>query len=89
MSEEVLWRGSIAGLRDWIQDQYKEQLQAVRDQYLPLIFENHMVVGYAPCCRIVFEGLYLLVVVIYDQTQNLPCSTSSRAPIGLLAFQGK
>jgi hypothetical protein len=57
VSKEVLRRRSVSGLGDGIQHQYQEQLQAVCDEYLPLISEDYVVVWHAPCCRVVFEGL--------------------------------
>jgi hypothetical protein len=53
MAKEVLGRRSVASFWDGIQDQYQEQLQAVRDQNLPLVSKDYVVVWDAPCRRIV------------------------------------
>lgn len=57
MSEEVLGRRSIAGLRYRVEYQYQEELQAVCDQDLSLVLEHYVVVWDAPCRRVVFECL--------------------------------
>jgi hypothetical protein len=57
MPEEVLRRRPIARFGDGVQDQNQEELQTVRDEYLSLVLENNVIVGHAPCCGVVFEGL--------------------------------
>jgi hypothetical protein len=50
------WRPA-AILWDRIQEQNKEELQAVNHQDLLGIFPHNMVIGDAPCCRVIFHGL--------------------------------
>lgn len=57
MAEEVLGCWTVARLGYRVQDEYEEQLQAVRDQDLSLVLEDNVIVWYTPCSGVVFEGL--------------------------------
>jgi hypothetical protein len=60
VAEGVSRRGSRSRFGNRVEDQDEEQLQAVCDEYLLLIFEHDVVVWDAPGCRIVFERLRAL-----------------------------
>lgn len=53
----VLWRSTTAIFRDRIQEENEEKLQAIDHQDLLGIFPHNMVIGDAPCCRVIFHGL--------------------------------
>ena len=48
-------------LRDGIHKKNKEQLQAVDHKYLLRVPPHHMVIRHSPGCRVVLDGLELLV----------------------------
>jgi hypothetical protein len=59
MAEEVLWCWAVTVARFGygVQYDHKQQLQAVCDKYLSLVFEYHMVVWHAPCCGVILQRL--------------------------------
>jgi hypothetical protein len=57
VSKKVLRRRSVSSLGNGVQHQDQEQLYAVRDEYLPLVSKNYVVIWHAPCGGVVLEGL--------------------------------
>lgn len=57
VTKEVLWRGSVSWLGYGIQNEYQEELKTVGNQYLPLVFEDDMIIRHTPCRGIVLQGL--------------------------------
>lgn len=70
MSEEIFWWRPIPRFRYWVEDEDEEQLQAISDQDLSLVFEHNMVVWYTPGRGVVFQSLivfragYVLKIVV-------------------------
>lgn len=57
MAEEILGGWTVARFWDGVQNKHQKELEAVCDQYLPLVFEDYVIVRHAPCCGIVFQSL--------------------------------
>jgi hypothetical protein len=59
MAEEVLrcWAVTIARFGYGVQYDYEQQLQAVCDKYLSLVFEHYVIVWHAPCCGVILQCL--------------------------------
>lgn len=58
MAIVILWWRSATVLWDRIEEQNKEELQAVNHQDLLGILPDDMVVRNAPCCRVIFHSLF-------------------------------
>jgi hypothetical protein len=55
VSEEILWRYSLRGLGNWVQDKREEKVKAVCDEELSVIAEDNMIIRDPPRRRVVFE----------------------------------